>query len=165
MSGLPAFEHEEATIAGLQAALSSGTLTSRSLTEAYLERIDSVDPLLGSVLETNPDALEIADALDAERVSSGPRGPMHGIPVLVKDNIDTADRMRTTAGSFALDLFANVTIVVDVHEQVLAPLGTRLCVMAKYDALELHWRFRADFAHDSLGHLGVAARADPEHCS
>ena len=102
MNGVPAFEQEEATIVGLQAAMASGALTSRSLTETYLERIDAVDPLLGSVLQTNPDALEIADALDDERRSRGPRGPMHGIPVLVKDNIDTADRMRTTAGSFAL---------------------------------------------------------------
>jgi amidase len=102
VSGLPAFQHDEATIAGLQASMTSGALTSRSITEAYLERIEALDPLLGSVLQTNPDAVEIADALDAERDSTGPRGPMHGIPVLVKDNVDTADRMRTTAGSFAL---------------------------------------------------------------
>jgi amidase len=72
------------------------------LTEAYLARIDTVDPTLRSVLETNPDALEIADAMDAERGSNLVRGPLHRIPVLVKDNIDTADRMKTTAGSFAL---------------------------------------------------------------
>src|SRR5262245_20502155 len=82
--------------------MASGGLTSKALTQAYLERIEAVDPLLGSVLETNPDALEIAEALDGERRSNGPRGPMHGIPVLVKDNVDTADRMMTTAGSFAL---------------------------------------------------------------
>ena len=102
MSEPPAFEHEEATIAGLQAAFGSGALTSRALTQAYLERIEAVDPVLRSVLQTNPDALEIAGALDDERGSNGPRGPMHGIPVLVKDNVDTADRMKTTAGSFAL---------------------------------------------------------------
>jgi amidase len=102
VSGVPAFEHEEATIAGLRAAMASGALTSRAITHAYLERIEAVDPLLGAVLETNPDALEVADLLDAERRSNGPRGPLHGIPVLVKDNVDTAERMRTTAGSFAL---------------------------------------------------------------
>jgi amidase len=102
VSRLPAFEHEEATIAGFGSAMASGELTSRAITQAYLERIEAIDPLLGSVLETNPDALEIADGLDAERRSTGPRGPLHGIPVLVKDNVDTADRMQTTAGSFAL---------------------------------------------------------------
>lgn len=102
MSRLPAFEHEEATIAEFGSAMATGALTSRAITQAYLERIEAVDARLGSVLETNPDALEIADALDAERRSTGPRGPLHGIPVLVKDNVDTADRMKTTAGSFAL---------------------------------------------------------------
>ena len=82
--------------------MASGSLTSRALTETYLARIETVDPALRSVLQTNPDALEIADALDAERRSGRVRGPLHGIPVLVKDNIDTADRMKTTAGSFAL---------------------------------------------------------------
>ena len=102
MCAAAAFDHEEATIAGLQAAMASGVLTSRGLSEAYLARIEGVDRSLGSVLETNPDALEIADALDAERRANGPRGPVHGIPVLVKGNVDTADRMKTTAGSFAL---------------------------------------------------------------
>src|SRR5262245_21489928 len=80
----------------------SGDLTSRSLTEAYLERIEAVDPELRSVLEINPDALEIAQRMDEERRAGNDRGPLHGIPVLVKDNIDTVDRMRTTAGSLAL---------------------------------------------------------------
>ena len=93
---------EETTIAELRASMASGSLTSRALTETYLARIEAIDPALRSVLQTNPDALEIADALDAERRSGRVRGPLHGIPVLVKDNIDTADRMRTTAGSFAL---------------------------------------------------------------
>jgi amidase len=92
----------EVAISDLQASIASGSLTSRALTETYLARIESIDPSLRSVLETNPDALEIADALDAERRSGHVRGPLHGIPVLVKDNIDTADRLRTTAGSFAL---------------------------------------------------------------
>ena len=93
---------EEATVAGLQAAMQGGELTARSLTEAYLARIAAIDPQLRSVLEINPDALAIADALDAERKATGPRGPLHGIPVLLKDNIATADGMQTTAGSLAL---------------------------------------------------------------
>jgi amidase len=93
---------DESTIADLQASMASGALTSRALTETYLARIETVDPGLRSVLQTNPDALRIAEALDAERRSGRVRGPLHGIPVLVKDNIDTADRMKTTAGSFAL---------------------------------------------------------------
>jgi amidase len=97
-----AFEFEEASIEELRTSMASGSLTSRGLTEAYLERIEMMDAALRSVLETNPDALEMADTLDAERRSGHVRGALHGIPVLVKDNIDTADRMKTTAGSFAL---------------------------------------------------------------
>ena len=96
------FEFEEASIQELQTSMASGPLTARGLTEAYLERIELFDAGLRSVLETNPEALEIADALDGERRSGRVRGALHGIPVLVKDNIDTADRMKTTAGSFAL---------------------------------------------------------------
>ena len=96
---------EEASLADLQQRMRSGELTSRALTEAYLERIENIDrrgPSLRSVLETNPDALRIAEALDLERREKGPRGPLHGIPILVKDNLDTADKMATTAGSLAL---------------------------------------------------------------
>ena len=99
------FELEEMTIDALQQAMSSGKLTSRRITELYLARIDALDrkgPALSSVIQTNPDALTIADALDKERKEKGPRGPLHGIPILIKDNIDTADRMMTTAGSLAL---------------------------------------------------------------
>ncbi len=99
------FELEEATIATLQERMRSGALTARALTEAYLLRIEALDgqgPTLRSVLETNPDALAIAEALDAERKAKGARGPLHGIPVLLKDNIGTGDRMTTTAGSLAL---------------------------------------------------------------
>jgi amidase len=99
------FELEEATIADLQQRMQSGRATARSLAEQYLARIDAIDrngPGLRSVLELNPDALDIADRLDAERRSRGPRGPLHGVPVLLKDNIATADRMMTTAGSLAL---------------------------------------------------------------
>jgi amidase len=99
------FELEEATLATLQEQMQSGALTARALTEAYLLRIERLDrqgPTLRSVLETNPDALAIAEGLDAERRAKGARGPLHGIPVLLKDNIGTADRMTTTAGSLAL---------------------------------------------------------------
>jgi amidase len=98
----PAFEHEESTLAGLRASMASDSLTSRTLTETYLTRIEAIDAELRSVIELNPDALEIADAIQEERRAGNDRGPLHGIPVLVKDNIDTADRMRTTAGSLAL---------------------------------------------------------------
>ncbi|HEU6451032.1 MAG TPA: amidase [Gemmatimonadaceae bacterium] len=99
------FELEDATIAELQEGMRSGKYTARKLVELYLQRIDELDqsgPKLNQVLETNPDALEIADALDRERKSKGARGPLHGIPILLKDNIATSDRMATTAGSLAL---------------------------------------------------------------
>ena len=99
------FELDEVTVAELQDGMKSGKFTSRSITQKYLERIDEIDkngPALNSVIELNPDALAIADAMDAERKAKGPRGPMHGVPVLIKDNIGTADRMMTTAGSLAL---------------------------------------------------------------
>ena len=85
--------------------MKSGKYTARAITEKYLERIRDVDasgPTLRAVIETNPDALQIADELDKERAAKGPRGPLHGIPILIKDNIDTADKMSTTAGSLAL---------------------------------------------------------------
>ncbi len=99
------FDLDEITIADLQAGMASGKFTARSITEKYLARIEEIDkqgPALNSVIEINPDALAIADALDQERKANHVRGPMHGIPVLIKDNIDTADRMQTTAGSLAL---------------------------------------------------------------
>src|SRR5499426_1498332 len=100
------FELDEKTIAELQEAMKSGGLTARSIAEKYLSRIAAIDkqgPRLNSVIEINPDATAAASALDAERKTKGPRGPLHGIPVLLKDNIDTADRMSTTAGSLALE--------------------------------------------------------------
>jgi amidase len=100
-----AFELSELTVAELQEGIRSGKFTAHSLTEKYLARIEAIDrngPTLRSVIELNPDALAIADALDAERKQKGPRGPLHGIPILIKDNIATADRMETTAGSLAL---------------------------------------------------------------
>jgi amidase len=99
----PSFEFEEATIADLSSRMLAGSLTSRELTRAYLERIDEIDrALLGAVIETNPDALAIAEAMDAERRDGRVRGPLHGVPILVKDNVATADRMATTAGSLAM---------------------------------------------------------------
>ena len=100
-----AFELDEVTVGDLQAAMVSGKYTARSIAEKYLARIEEIDrrgPALASVLEINPDALAIADSLDQERAQQHLRGPLHGIPVLIKDNIDTADRMQTTAGSLAL---------------------------------------------------------------
>jgi amidase len=99
------FELEEKTISQLQEGMKSGQYTARQLVEKYLARIEELDrkgPALHAVLETNPDALSIADALDAERKAKGVRGPLHGIPILIKDNIATADKMETTAGSLAL---------------------------------------------------------------
>ena len=96
----------EWTISELQEKMESGELTARRLAELYLERIDEVDkngPYINSVIELNPDALEIADSLDAERRAGKTRGALHGIPILIKDNIDTFDRMSTTAGSLALE--------------------------------------------------------------
>lgn len=102
-----AFELDEITLAQLQAGMKSGKFTARSLTEKYLERIAALDkdrqgPRVNSVIELNPDAEAIAADLDREYKSKGPRGPLHGVPVLIKDNIGTADRMKTSAGSLAL---------------------------------------------------------------
>ncbi len=103
--GIKPFELDEITISDLQDGMNSGKFTARALVEKYSARIDEIDkqgPAINSVIEMNPDALAIADALDRERKAKGPRGPLHGIPVLIKDNIDTADKMMTTAGSLAL---------------------------------------------------------------
>jgi amidase len=100
------FRLDEATVADLQQWMRDRRYTSRQLTDYYLKRIETIDqrgPALRSVIEINPDARSIADALDRERREKGARGPLHGIPILIKDNIDTGDRMLTTAGSFALD--------------------------------------------------------------
>ncbi len=100
------FDLEEATLDDLERGFSARTFTARAVAEWYLARIDSLDkkgPKVNSVIELNPDALSIADALDRERIAKGARGPLHGVPMLIKDNIDTADRMSTTAGSLALE--------------------------------------------------------------
>jgi amidase len=99
------FELEELTISDLQDGMKSGRFTARSLVKNYLDRIAEVDkngPAVNSVIEINPDAVSIAEALDGERKEKGARGPLHGVPILIKDNIDTADRMMTTAGSLAM---------------------------------------------------------------
>ena len=96
---------EEATIVDFQVAMHAGRLDSESLVRTYLRRIEVIDqsgPMLRAVQEINPDAIAIARALDAERRVRGPRGLLHGIPVLLKDNIATADKMETTAGALAL---------------------------------------------------------------
>ena len=98
-------ELEETTIEQLQAAMTSGAASARSIAEEYLRRIETIDrsgPTLRSIIELNPDALDIADALDRERAAGHVRGPLHGVPLVIKDNIDTADGMQTTAGSLAL---------------------------------------------------------------
>ncbi len=99
------FPYAEATVDQLQAGMAAGKFTAHELTAAYLQRIAAIDqsgPGLHAVIEVNPDALAIADQLDAERKAGKVRGPLHGIPVLIKDNIDTADHLATTAGSLAL---------------------------------------------------------------
>lgn len=102
---VPAFELDEISISDLQDGMKSGKYSAHSLAEKYLGRIDALDkrgPAVNAVIELNPDALAIADAMDKERQAGNLRGPLHGIPILVKDNLDTADKMMTTAGSLAL---------------------------------------------------------------
>ena len=104
-SGETPRNYDEHDISTLQRLMERGDLTARGLVEYYLDRIDATDrngPSLSSIIELNPDALDIADSLDRERQESGPRGPLHGIPVVLKANIDTGDKMATTAGSLAL---------------------------------------------------------------
>jgi amidase len=93
---------ENATVASLQSAMASGQASAKSIAQGYLARIADIDKKLNSIIELNPDALAIAERCDAERKAGKTRGPLHGIPVLIKDNIDTADKMKTTAGSLAL---------------------------------------------------------------
>ena len=99
------FQIEEGGIADLQEAIAAGQLTSASVTQQYLDRIAAIDhsgPSVNSVIELNPEALAVAARLDDERKAGKSRGPLHGVPILIKDNIDTGDRMRTSAGSLAL---------------------------------------------------------------
>ncbi|ASN07200.1 amidase family protein [Virgibacillus necropolis] len=99
------FQFNEATITNIQQSMESGELTALGLTKMYLEQIakyNSTGPKINAVIEINPDALHIAEALDVERLQSGKRGPLHGVPILIKDNIDSGDKMHTTAGSVSL---------------------------------------------------------------
>ncbi len=99
------FEFNEATVTDLQEKMDKGELTAKALVEKYLARIEAIDkggPGLNSVIEINPDAISIAEQLDQERQNGQVRGPLHGIPIMIKDNIDTADKMMTTAGALAL---------------------------------------------------------------
>jgi len=105
VSPVPAFELDEVSISDLQEGMKSGKYSAHALAEKYLARIDALDkhgPAVNAVIELNPDALAIADAMDKERQGGSVRGPLHGIPILIKDNIDTRDKMMTTAGSLAL---------------------------------------------------------------
>ena len=102
-AGIRPFELDEVTLDELATGMREERWTARRITELYLDRIAEIDlagPTLRSVIETNPDALEIAERLDEERAQGRVRGPLHGVPILLKDNIGTADRMTTTAGSF-----------------------------------------------------------------
>ncbi|MFN0127026.1 MAG: amidase [Verrucomicrobiales bacterium] len=125
----PGFELDEVGLPALQAALAEGRHTAVSLTTLYLARIEAIDrqgPLLRSVIETNPDALETAARLDQERRAGSLRGPLHGIPILIKDNLDTADQMQTTAGSLAMSGFraiADALVVRRLRESGAVLLG------------------------------------------
>ena len=101
--GFSEFDLSEITVNELQQKMASGELTSQDICRKYLNRIEEVDPFLNSVIELNPDAMQIAAQLDEERSNGRIRGPLHGIPVMIKDNIDSGDRMKTTAGSLALE--------------------------------------------------------------
>jgi amidase len=125
-SGAHDFEFVEATIPELQAAMASGQLSSKDLVKDYLDRIQSLNSLLHSVIETNPNAVSIAQHLDNERRKGTVRGPLHGIPILVKDNIATDDNMETTAGSLALvrsRVPADAVIVAQLREAGAIILG------------------------------------------
>ena len=144
---------EEYSLQDLQALLQSGAQTARSLTENYLQRIEQIDkngPALNSVIELNPDALSIAAQLDDERQAGKIRGPLHGIPILVKDNIDTADRMTTTAGSLALR--ATSPYRMPLWSRVCERLGS--CCLAR--PTSANGRI---FAPATLSAVGAAAAA------
>jgi amidase len=145
----------EVPIAQLSAGMRSGEYTARSITQAYLDRIAALDhqgPAMHHVIETNPDALAIADTLDAERRNGRIRGPMHGIPVLVKDNIDSADRMSTTAGSRALE---GHTPARDAH--VVAQLRAAGAIVLGKTNLSEWANFRS--SHSSSGWSGRGGQA------
>lgn len=120
------FEYEEFTVARLGELMASGDLTSEVLCRKYLDRIGALNPVLGAVIELNPDALPLARELDRERKEGNLRGPLHGIPVMIKDNIDTGDQMHTTAGSLALEghqAAADAAVVARLREAGAVLLG------------------------------------------
>ena len=125
----PALHLDEASVAQLQQQMANGETTSHALVKLYLDRIAAMDksgPAINAIIELNPDALKIADELDAERKHGKVRGPLHGIPILIKDNIDTADRTHTSAGSLALaDSIAthDATIATKLREAGAVILG------------------------------------------
>ena len=130
---------EELTVKRIREALDSGEITSRELVLAYMERVAKIDksgPMLNSVLEINPDALYIAEAMDRERAKGIRRSPLHGIPILIKDNINTHDKMRTSAGSIALDdnfVPYDATIVTKLRSAGLIIMGkTNMTELANY---------------------------------
>lgn len=114
------FEIEEATIGSLQEAMAAGETTAKRIVNSYLKRIREIDPKINSMIELNPDAATIAADLDRERKAGKVRGPLHGIPVVIKDNIDTADKMKTTAGSLALVDSPTPSLDSSVAEQLRA---------------------------------------------
>jgi amidase len=151
----PPSDLEELSIDAVGEALRTGRLTSHELTQRYLDRIAAMDrkgPALRCVLETNPDALAIADALDKERKAKGPRGPLHGVPILVKDNIATADKMATTAGSLAL-----VGTTVPRDSFVAARLRAAGAILLGKTNLSEWANFRS--AHSSSGWSGRGGQA------
>jgi amidase len=147
-----------ATIAQLQAGLEEGELTCLAITEAYLRRIDELDrqgPTINSVLMTNPEALDLAARLDRERRETGSRGPLHGIPILLKDNIDTGDRMMTSAGSLALASPA------DADAAVAARLRAAGCVLLGKTNLSEWANFRS--TRSASGWSGVGGQTRNPH--
>lgn len=123
---LPPFKLEELGVIRLGEMMASGEITSESLCAQYLDRITLLNPLLHAVMEVNPDALEMARQLDRERKEGKVRGPLHGIPVVIKDNIDTGDQMQTTAGSLALEghrAAADASLVARLREAGALLLG------------------------------------------
>lgn len=152
----PSPELEEATIAGLRKLQQDGAQTSEQLARAYLDRIEAIDrngPRLNSVIEVNPDALSIARQLDTERKAGKVRGPLHGIPVLIKDNIATADRMQTTAGSLAL---VNAGVPGNRDSFVAAQLRRAGAVILGKTNLSEWANFRSN--HSSSGWSGRAGQ-------
>jgi amidase len=155
------FELDEMTLASLQEGMKSGKYTARSLAEKYLQRIGEIDtsgPALNSVIEVNREVLAIADSLDAERQSKGPRGPLHGLPVLIKDNIGTADHMMTTAGSLALLGFTpkkDSGVARRLHESGALILGkTNLSEWANFRSSHSSsgWSGRGGQTHNPYAH-------------